>query len=127
LAGQPVVSLRQIEGERFLLLKEGHCFRDNTIAACRRARLQPNVVFESGQFATILAMVAAGMGVSLVPAMAVEPRKGCRFVRVADQSACRRVGIVRLKQHFATRAQSALLEHLRESVRLPTHLAAVGD
>jgi LysR family hydrogen peroxide-inducible transcriptional activator len=127
LAGQPVVSLRQIEGERFLLLKEGHCFRDNTIAACRRARLQPNVVFESGQFATILAMVAAGMGVSLVPAMAVEARKGCRFVRVADQSACRRVGIVRLKQHFATRAQSALLEHLRESVRLPTRLAAVGD
>lgn len=127
LASQPAVSLKQVEGERFLLLKEGHCFRDNTIAACRRARLQPNVVFESGQFATILAMVATGMGVSLVPAMAVEPRKGCKFVRVADPIACRRVGIVRLKQHFATRAQSALLEHLRQSVRPPTQLAAAGD
>jgi hypothetical protein len=36
------------------------------------------------------------------------------------------VGIVRLKQHFATRAQSALLEHLRESVRAPRQMAA-GD
>src|SRR5205085_8929499 len=102
LASQKQISLKQIEEESFLLLKEGHCFRDNAIAACRRARLQPNVVFESGQFATIVAMVAAGLGVSLVPAMAVEPRKGCKFVRVADESAWRKVGVVQLKQHFPT-------------------------
>jgi DNA-binding transcriptional LysR family regulator len=62
------------------LLKEGHCFGDNTLSACGRARLDPNVVFESGQFTTILAMVAAGTGVSVVPQMAVESRLGCRFI-----------------------------------------------
>jgi len=67
------------------------------------------------------------MGVSLVPAMAVEPRKGCKFVRVADESAWRKVGVVQLKQHFPTRAHKALLEHLRESVRVPRHIAAVGE
>ena len=127
LATQFQIALKQIEGEPFLLLKEGHCFRDNSIAACRRARLQPNVVFESGQFATILAMVAAGMGVSLVPEMALEPRKGCRFVRVSDPAARRRVGLVRLKQRFATRALRALMEHLRESVRPPRQLEMAGD
>jgi LysR family hydrogen peroxide-inducible transcriptional activator len=117
LASRASAALHQIEDERFLLLKEGHCFRDNAIAACRRARLQPNVVFESGQFATILAMVAAGMGISLVPAMAVEARRGCKFVPVLDAAAHRRIGIVQLKQHFSTRAQRAFLEHMRQSVK----------
>ena len=61
LAGSKKIDLRQMGGESFLLLKEGHCFRENTVSACRRSKLQPNVVFESGQFSTILAMVAAGM------------------------------------------------------------------
>ncbi|MGZ4732323.1 MAG: LysR family transcriptional regulator substrate-binding protein [Terriglobales bacterium] len=81
----------------FLLLKEGHRFRDNTLSACGRARLDPNVVFESGQFTTILAMVADGTGVSVVPQMAVEPRAGCRFIPLADEAAFRCVGIVQLK------------------------------
>ena len=125
LASQASVSLRQIESERFLLLKEGHCFRDNAIAACRRARMQPNVVFESGQFATILAMISAGMGISLVPAMAVEARRGCKFVPVVDTAAHRKIGIVRLKQHFSTRVERAFLEHLRQSTR-PHVQAAAG-
>ncbi len=114
LASLPRVHLKQIESDPFLLLKEGHCFRENTLSACGRARLQPNVVFESGQFTTILAMVAAGTGVSVVPEMAVEEREGCRFVPLADDSAYRRVGIVQLKQHFRSRVHRAFLEHLRQ-------------
>ena len=98
-----------------MLLKEGHCFRDNTLSACGRARLDPNVVFESGQFATILAMVAAGTGVSVVPQMAVEPRPGCRFIPLSDEGAFRRVGIVQLKQHFRSRAHQAFLQHIQET------------
>src|SRR2546428_12179695 len=114
LASKSRVHLKQIEGDSFLLLKEGHCFRENTLSACGRARLEPNVVFESGQFTTILAMVAAGTGVSVVPEMAVEEREGCRFVPLADDSAYRRVGIVQLKQHFRSRVHRAFLEHLRQ-------------
>ncbi len=44
LASLPRVHLKQIENDPFLLLKEGHCFRENTLSACGRARLQPNVV-----------------------------------------------------------------------------------
>jgi LysR family transcriptional regulator, hydrogen peroxide-inducible genes activator len=90
------------------LLKEGHCFRDNTLSARRRARLDPNVVFESGQFTTILAMVAAGTGVSVVPQTAVESRPGCRFIPLADEGAFRRVGIVQLKHHFRSRRPSCI-------------------
>jgi LysR family transcriptional regulator, hydrogen peroxide-inducible genes activator len=94
-----MVHLKQVERDPFLLLKDGHCFRENTLSACGRARLRPNVVFESGQFTTILAMVGGGTGVSVVPQMAGEQRKGCRFVPIADEGAYRRVGVVQLKQH----------------------------
>jgi len=56
--------------------------------------LDPSIVFESGQFSGILAMVSAGMGVSIVPAMAVEKRKGCKFIPVQDPHAWRKVGLV---------------------------------
>lgn len=116
LASKPRAHLKQIESDSFLLLKEGHCFRENTLSACGRARLEPNVIFESGQFATILAMVAANTGVSVVPEMAVEKRPGCCFIPVADDGAFRRVGVVQLKQHFHSRAQQAFLRHLQHSV-----------
>ncbi len=114
LASLSSVHLAQIENDPFLLLKEGHCFRRNTLAVCGHARLQPNVSFESGQFATILAMVAAGSGVSLVPEMAVQETEGCRFIPLADESAYRRVGILQLKQRFRSRVHYAFLRHLRE-------------
>jgi LysR family hydrogen peroxide-inducible transcriptional activator len=116
LSSKSRVHLSDIEGDPFLLLKEGHCFRENTLAACNRARLNPYVIFESGQFATILAMVAANTGVSMVPQMAVEKREGCRFIPIADEGVGRRVGAVQLKQHFRSRAQDGFLRHLQQSV-----------
>jgi LysR family transcriptional regulator, hydrogen peroxide-inducible genes activator len=124
LASESRIHLAQIKADPFLLLKEGHCFRANTLAACGRAHLQPNVVFESGQFSTILAMVAAGTGVSVVPEMAVENRQGCRFLRLADEDAYRRVGILQLKRHFCSRVHRAFLQHLRTQVPLPLQSAA---
>jgi LysR family hydrogen peroxide-inducible transcriptional activator len=115
LAGLSQVRLAEIENDPFLLLKEGHCFRENTLAVCGRARLKPNVVFESGQFTTILAMVATGMGVTVVPEMAVEAVPGCRFVALADETAYRRVGVVQLKHRFRGRVDRSFLEHLQES------------
>lgn len=117
LAKLSEAALVQIENDPFLLLKEGHCFRENTLAACGRARLQPNVIFESGQFATILAMVASGIGVSVVPEMAVEARTDCRFIPLTDEAAYRRIGVVQMKQHFRSRIHRAFLEHLRPKAK----------
>jgi len=110
LSSHSTVHLKRVERDPFLLLKDGHCFRENTLSACGRARIRPNVVFESGQFTTILAMVGGGTGVSVVPQMAVERRKGCRFIPIADEGAYRRVGIVQLKQHFRSRAHTTFLQ-----------------
>ncbi|MFZ0432749.1 MAG: LysR substrate-binding domain-containing protein [Candidatus Acidiferrales bacterium] len=117
LAHRKAIDLTEIRAEPFLLLKEGHCFRENALAACRRSRIHPNVIFESGHFSTILSMVATGMGVSVVPAMAVNKHSGCRFVPLGDERMARSVGFVQLKHRFPTRAQRAFIEELRRQAR----------
>lgn len=115
LADRKTITLSELNRESFLLLKEGHCFRDSLIAACRHSRVRPAVAFESGQFATIFAMVAAGMGVSAVPAMAVQPQPGCRFVPIRGKRSSRTVGIVTLKHHYETRSQRIFMQQMIEN------------
>jgi LysR family hydrogen peroxide-inducible transcriptional activator len=94
------------------LLRDGHCFRETAVEACKRARLNPQIVFESGQFSSILSMVCAGLGVSVVPEMAVEKRAGCCFIPLMDQRAERTIGAVTLKGRSLTRASTQFLVHL---------------
>jgi LysR family hydrogen peroxide-inducible transcriptional activator len=112
LAKRRAVSLEELQDDPFLLLRDGHCFRETAVAACKRARLNPNVTFESGQFSSILSMVSAGLGVSIVPAMALEKRPGCRYVPLADDRAARTIGAVTQNGRSPTRVTDAFLAHL---------------
>jgi LysR family hydrogen peroxide-inducible transcriptional activator len=113
LANRRSVSLKDLRKEPFLLLRDGHCFRDTAVAACDRARVHPQVIFESGQFSSILSMVGTGMGVSIVPEMAIEKRARCRYLRIADDEATRTIGTVVLHGRSLTRVHNAFLAHLR--------------
>src|SRR5580704_13928636 len=113
LARHSSLSLKDLRTEPFLLLRDGHCFRDTAIAACDRARLNPQIICESGQFSSILSMVGTGMGVSIVPEMAVEKDPRCRYVRIADDEATRTVGATVLRGRSLTRLHHAFLVHLR--------------
>jgi LysR family transcriptional regulator, hydrogen peroxide-inducible genes activator len=121
LASRRALSLKDLRKEPFLLLRDGHCFRDTAVAACDRARLNPQIVFESGQFSSILGMVSTGMGVSIVPEMAIEKHPRCRYVRIADDEAARTVGAIVLRGRSLTRLHRAFLTHLCASrVSSPT-------
>jgi LysR family transcriptional regulator, hydrogen peroxide-inducible genes activator len=115
LNSRPSLSLKDLRAEPFLLLRDGHCFRDTAVAACDRARLHPQIVFESGQFSSLLSMVGAGMGVSIVPEMAIEKKSQCRYVRIADEHAVRTIGAVVLRGRSLTRAHNAFVSLLRAS------------
>lgn len=112
LAKLPSLSLKDLRTEPFLLLRDGHCFRDNALAACDRARLHPQIVFESGQFSSLLSMVAAGMGVSIVPEMAIDKNSHCRYTRLADEHADRTIGAVRLRGRSFSRIHKAFFSLL---------------
>ena len=115
LAGRRALSLKDLRAEPFLLLRDGHCFRDTAVAACDRVRLNPQIIFESGQFSSLLSMVGAGMGVSIVPQMAVEKSGRCRYVRIADDSATRTIAALVLRGRSLTRTHLGFLAHLRVS------------
>ena len=119
LASRASINLSELNREPFLLLKEGHCFRDNLITACQKSKMSPSVVFESGQFATILAMVSAGLGVSAVPAMAVQPHPGCQFIPISGKHSTRVVGLVTSRYHYQSRAQRLLMKQMRDACREP--------
>jgi LysR family hydrogen peroxide-inducible transcriptional activator len=115
LARRTAIVLRDLRKEPFLLLRDGHCFRENALAACDRARVSPQVVFESGQFSSLLALVGVGMGVSLVPEMAVDRRLPVRFVRISDPRATRTIGALTLRGRSLSRAHHAFLSSLQQT------------
>jgi LysR family transcriptional regulator, hydrogen peroxide-inducible genes activator len=115
LAKRRSLSLKDLRSQPFLLLRDGHCFRDTAVAACDRARLHPQIIFESGQFSSLLSMVGAGMGVSIVPEMAIDKKSRCRFVRLDDPAAVRTIGAATLRGRSLSRAHHAFLSHLRAS------------
>jgi LysR family hydrogen peroxide-inducible transcriptional activator len=55
LGALPRIDPRRIAGEHLLVLREGHCFRKDALAACRRGVREPDTVFESDQFSSIFA------------------------------------------------------------------------
>ena len=112
-AGARSLALKDLRGERFVMLRDGHCFRDLSIGACSRARVTPSIAFESGQFSSLLGMVAAGVGVSLVPEMAIDRNAGCRFVRVSDAQATRTIVAAVVRGRSFNRVQRAFLGELR--------------
>ena len=70
LARKAEVKLADVVDEPFILLDDVHCFGDQVLSFCRRGGLEPRVVCRGEQIATLLAMVATGSGVSVVPQMA---------------------------------------------------------
>jgi LysR family hydrogen peroxide-inducible transcriptional activator len=107
------LALKDLRGESFVMLRDGHCFRDLSIATCTHARITPTIAFESGQFSSLLGMVAAGVGVSLIPEMASDRNVGCRYVRLSDIQATRTIVAAVLRGRNLNRVQRAFLSGLR--------------
>ncbi|OUM94458.1 MAG: LysR family transcriptional regulator [Thermobacillus sp. ZCTH02-B1] len=72
LAGEETIDLAQLKDEPFVLFREGYSLRPIVWEACLRAGFTPKIAFEGEETDTIRGLVAAGMGVSLLPEMALE-------------------------------------------------------
>lgn len=98
LARQQRVPMGSLEDETVLLLEDGHCLRDHVREICDRAGAQSNGGIQGTSLSTICQMVAAGMGVTLIPAsaQAVEARDGTGLtVRpFSDADPCRQVALI---------------------------------
>ncbi|MBV1838194.1 hydrogen peroxide-inducible genes activator [Acetobacter estunensis] len=76
LEALPVVPLDQLTGERMVLLEDGHCLRDQTVDVCRQgnnwADSEPEAMHTASSLHTLVRMVGQGLGIGLVPQLAVD-------------------------------------------------------
>jgi LysR family hydrogen peroxide-inducible transcriptional activator len=67
------LALHELDQEHLLLLEEGHCLRDQALDVCRLAGANERDGFRATSLETLRQMVAAGIGVTLLPMLAVQP------------------------------------------------------
>ena len=81
--GTPVPTGKTLREMRLLLLEEGHCFRDQALSFCNMQSSPPREVLDASSLSTLVQMVSAGIGVTLIPEMAVAVETRSASVSVA--------------------------------------------
>ncbi len=89
LAGRSDLVASVLDAQPLLLLDEGHCLRDQTLEACRSADVHPAAVGDTraASLSTVVQCVAGGLGVTLIPQMAVPTETARGTLDVAHFSA----------------------------------------
>jgi LysR family hydrogen peroxide-inducible transcriptional activator len=75
LARKRSVTVADLAGESLIVMKEGHCLGDQVLGFCGRRDVKPKISFRSAQLETVQALVAAGLGISLIPVMAMQSKR----------------------------------------------------
>ncbi|HEY0274963.1 MAG TPA: LysR substrate-binding domain-containing protein [Paenirhodobacter sp.] len=115
-ANRAEVSLDDLTGQKLMLLEDGHCLRDQTISLCRRWGANETSGFRATSLETLRQMVAAGMGITLMPMLAtcgpLAENGNLRFLPFTDTPPpSRSIGMV-------WRRSSALTPVLRQIARM---------
>ena len=117
LACTDEVSLEALAGEQLMLLAEGHCLRGHTLDACGVGDTKARAQFEASSLHTLVQMVAAGIGVTLIPQLAVDARviqgTGISLSRLA-MPASRDIGLAWRPTSLRTDDFRLLAQTLRE-------------
>lgn len=82
-ANKPVPNREMLREMRLLLLEEGHCFRDQALSFCNMQSAQPRELLDGSSLTTLVQMVGAGIGVTLIPEMAVDVETRSSAVAIA--------------------------------------------
>ena len=115
-ANRPVPDMDALRQMKLLLLEEGHCFRDQALSFCSLRNTLPREGLDGSSLTTLVQMVGAGIGVTLIPEMAVPVETRSAAVSIAQMGAPhpkRTVGMIWRK----TSALSGQLEAIAALVR----------
>jgi LysR family hydrogen peroxide-inducible transcriptional activator len=118
--GQPAPDREALREMRLLLLEEGHCFRDQALSFCNTNAhaVQSRDLLDASSLSTLVQMVDAGMGVTLIPemAIAVETRSASvSVVRFEGLQPSRTIGMVWRKTNPLAEQFSQISEVVRQS------------
>jgi len=127
LARAQAVKTSDLRNEHLLLLTDGHCLRDQALAVCGFAQAPPGdegTDFRATSLETIRQMVAAGLGSTLLPAMALGGGHDPHMeVRPLSAKASRRIGLVWRRSYPKATDLGCLAEAIRHVLPPTVHAA----
>jgi LysR family hydrogen peroxide-inducible transcriptional activator len=115
---KPVPSPKALRGMRLLLLEEGHCFRDQALSYCDMHASSPRKFLDCSSLSTLVQMVGAGIGVTLIPEMAVAVETRLAPVAVArlkNPRPSRTIGMIWRKTNPLAKQLSQIAEIVHQS------------
>ncbi len=128
LAGKRLISAADLDTEELWLLSEGHCFRNQMLNVCSSERINnalPTIRFESGNLDTLIKLVKANYGFTLLPQLAVDelPEEEMKdhIKRFKKPVPTREVSLVYsrsfMKENIINALETSILLHLPKQIK----------
>jgi LysR family hydrogen peroxide-inducible transcriptional activator len=116
LAARAQVRIEDLNGETLLLLEDGHCLREQALAVCSRSSVHEKQDFRATSIETLRQMVAAGVGITLLPMLASRgaygSARGMTTRAFARPVPSRRIGAVWRKSSARAAAITAVCDQI---------------
>jgi len=114
LASKSRARLQELKNQTLLLLEDGHCMREQALEVCSRVETREADNFRATSLETLRQMVVAGLGVTLLPELAVQPpfgsQRGLKVIPFASPAPTRTIGAVWRKSTTRTAAIAAVCD-----------------
>jgi len=114
LAAKATIRVQDLKGQTLLLLEDGHCLRDQALEVCSRVDVREAEDFRATSLETLRQMVVAGLGITLLPELAVESpfgsQRGLTIRQFSKPAPSRNVGAVWRKSSTRVAAIAAVCD-----------------
>lgn len=115
LAHREEIQLAELRNESFILFNKDFVLNDRIISACKGVGFEPHVISESSQWAFIEEMVAAKLGVSLLPeSICKQLGTEVKAVKIVNPSIYWHLAIIWAKNHYLSYAAKEWLRFMKE-------------
>lgn len=97
LANRQEVLLSELQGEKLLMLEDGHCLREHAMDYCFKAGIKEDTRYRATSMETLRSMISAGSGMTLLPELAIpiqHERDGVCYIRCVDPVPTRTIILV---------------------------------
>ena len=115
---KPIPNIEKLREMRLLLLEEGHCFREQALSFCQMHASMPRELLDGSSLSTLVQMVGSGIGVTLIPEMAIGVETRSASVSIArfnTPTPSRTIGMIWRKTSPLTQQLSQIADVVRAS------------